>query len=51
MFILFCVYFACFIDSVDYRDEIAALSGFIENILLNNNFNEIIILGIGGHVL
>lgn len=45
IYILFSVYFSCFNESSDYGDEIVSLCGFIENILVNNSFHEIIILG------
>ena len=45
VFILFNVYFPCFCDSSDYRDEISSLSGFVENVLSSNSFNYCGIIG------
>ena len=44
-FMLINVYFPCYSDCPIYRAEIASLSGFIENTLLCNTFDNVIILG------
>src|ERR1044072_3129923 len=45
VYIIFNVYFPCYSDSSEYRDEISSLTGYIENILSNNSFEHVVILG------
>ena len=44
IFIVFNAYFPCFSHTVEHRDEISSLCGFIEDIISNTVFTDIIIL-------
>ena len=43
--LLFNVYFPCFENSLEYRDELSALTGFIEDTLNRCSYNGAVILG------
>ena len=43
--LIFNVYFPCFNHSIEYRDELCSLTGYIDNIINCNSCNEIVILG------
>ena len=44
VFILFNVYFPCFENTIVYKDEISSITGYIENVLNCQSFDEIMIL-------
>src|SRR3989442_2435917 len=43
--ILFNVYLPCFENSTEYRDDICAIAGFIENVMNNESNSDVMIMG------
>jgi exonuclease III len=43
--ILFNVYLPCFENTLEYRDEICAIAGFIENVMNNESNSDVLIMG------